>query len=155
MLLIGRDMSPFVRRSAVSLALLGFEPERRHLATTADFEAIKAINPLGRVPALVLDDGELIVDSTAILDWADEKAGPERALVPSAGPERRQVLRSIAFGLGAAEKAVQSHYERNLKAEGRTDPAWVARLEGQAAGGFGALEEALGDSEWLHGRMTQ
>lgn len=155
MQLLGRDISPFVRRSAVSLAMLGFEVERRHLATTTDLEAIKAVNPLGRVPALVLDDGEVLVDSSAILDWADEQAGPERALVPAAGAERRRVLRSVAFALGAAEKAVQSHYERNLKAEGRSDPAWVARLEGQAAGGFAVLEEALGEAEWLHGRLTQ
>ncbi|MEX0760746.1 MAG: glutathione S-transferase family protein [Tistlia sp.] len=155
MQLLGRDLSPFVRRSAVSLLTLGFEFERRLLATGADFEAIKAVNPLGRVPALVLDDGEILVDSAAILDWADEQVGPERALVPPAGAERRQVLRSVALALGATEKAVQSHYERNLKAEGRTDPAWVERLEGQSAGGFAALEQALGDKEWFHGRMTQ
>lgn len=155
MQLIGRDLSPFVRRAAVSLAMLGIEVERRPLATGADFEEIKTINPLGRVPALVLDDGEVIVDSNAILDWADEQAGPQRALVPASGPERRAVLRSVFLGLGAAEKAVQSYYERTMKAEGRTDPAWVERLERQAAGGFAALEEALGDGEWLHGRRTQ
>lgn len=155
MQLIGRDLSPFVRRAAVSLQTLGFEVERRHLATGTDFEAIKQVNPLGRVPALVLDDGEVIVDSNAILDWADEQVGPERALVPASGAERRAVLRSVALALGAAEKAVQSHYERNLKAEGKTDPAWVERLEGQAAGGLTALEDVLGELEWLHGRMTQ
>jgi glutathione S-transferase len=85
MQLLGRDISPFVRRSAVSLAMLGFEVERRHLATTTDLEAIKAVNPLGRVPALVLDDGEVLIESSAILDWADEQAGPARALVPAAG----------------------------------------------------------------------
>lgn len=155
MQLLGRDLSPFVRRTAVALSTLGFAFERRQLATGADFEAIKQVNPLGRVPALVLDDGEVLLDSVAILDWADQEAGPERALVPASGPERQQVLRSVYLGLGAAEKAVQSHYERNLKAEGRTDPDWVARLDGQAAGGFAALEQALGEAEWLHGRMTQ
>lgn len=155
MLLIGRDISPFVRRTAVSLLTLGHEIERRHLATTADFEAIKAVNPLGRVPALVLDNGEVLIDSSAILDWADQEAGPARALVPAAGLERRQVLQSVALALGAAEKAVQSFYERTLKTEGRIDPSWVARLESQAAGGFAALERALGDSDWLHGRLTQ
>lgn len=155
MQLIGRDLSPFVRRCAVGLETLGFGFERQHLATGADFEAIKKLNPLGRVPALLLDDGEVLVDSVAILDWADQEVGPERALTPAAGPERRAVQRSVFLALGAVEKAVQSHYERNMKAEGRTDPAWVARLEGQAAGGFAALEQALGEAEWFHGRRTQ
>ncbi|SMF07099.1 Glutathione S-transferase [Tistlia consotensis] len=153
--LIGRDLSPFVRRSAVSLELLGFDFERRPLATGPDLEAIKQVNPLGRVPALVLDDGAVILDSAAILDWADQEAGPERALIPPSGPERRQVLHSVCLAVGAAEKAVGSAYERNLKAEGKTDPAWVERLEGQAAGGLAALEQALGEAEWFHGRPTQ
>ncbi len=155
MQLLGRDLSPFVRRVAVSLDLLGIDVERRHLATGADFEEIKRVNPLGRVPALVLDDGEVLVDSQAILDWADQEVGPERALIPLTGPERRAVLKSVSIALGAVEKAVQSFYERKQKAEGRTDPAWVERLNGQAAGGLAALEAALGDQEWLHGRLTQ
>ena len=155
MQLLGRDLSPFVRRVAVSLDLLGIEVERRHLATSTDFEEIKRVNPLGRVPALVLDDGEVLVDSQAILDWADQEVGPQRALIPLSGPERRAVLKTVSIALGAVEKGVQSFYERKLKAEGKTDPAWVERLNGQAAGGLAALETALGDNELFHGRQTQ
>ena len=52
----------------------------------ADFDAMRAINPLGRIPSLVLDDGEVLIDSAAILDWLDQTVGPERALLPPPGP---------------------------------------------------------------------
>ena len=47
--------------------------------------AYAAVNPLMRVPALVLDDGETLIDSTEILDHLDQVVGPERALLPAAG----------------------------------------------------------------------
>ncbi|MFO1072010.1 MAG: glutathione S-transferase N-terminal domain-containing protein [Geminicoccaceae bacterium] len=50
-----------------------------------DAAAMRAHNPLGQVPALVLDCGETLIDSAAILDWLDDKVGPERALVPAHG----------------------------------------------------------------------
>ena len=47
-----------------------------------DFELIRQFDPLGRVPALVLADGESLIDSAAILDFLDDLVGPERALLP-------------------------------------------------------------------------
>jgi glutathione S-transferase len=93
MILYGRYDSPFVRRVAVSLHHYGLPFERRPLSVYDDFEALLSVNPLGKAPALDWGDGEVLFDSTAILDALEEKAAPERRLVPPSGATRRAVLR--------------------------------------------------------------
>ena len=91
MILVGRYLSPFVRRVAVTLRLYGLEYEHRPLmAFGDDKKTISQWNPVGRVPVLLLDDGEVLFESSAILDYLDERVGPERALIPSSGPARRE-----------------------------------------------------------------
>jgi glutathione S-transferase len=106
MILIGMFDCPFVRRVAVSLRLLGVPFQHRNWSVVRDFELIRQFNPLGRVPALVQPDGEPLIDSTAILDFLDARVGPERALLPSAGDERRRALHIISLALGAANKSM-------------------------------------------------
>jgi glutathione S-transferase len=105
-ILIGMFDSPFVRRVAVSMNLLGVPFEHRNWSVGKDFELIRQFNPLGRVPALVQTDGDTLVESGAILDFLDERAGAERALLPRSGESRREALRVIAIATGAAEKGV-------------------------------------------------
>ena len=71
MILVGQYDSPFVRRVAVSLRVLGFSYEHDTRSVFGDFDAMRQVNPLGRIPSLVLDGGEVLIDSTAILDWFD------------------------------------------------------------------------------------
>src|ERR1700740_3230651 len=103
MLLIGMYDSPYVRRVAVSLRLLHMGFEHAAWSVGSDFDRIRAHNPLGRVPTLVLDDGEALIDSSAILDFLDESVGPTRALLPPAGSERRAALYLMALATGAAD----------------------------------------------------
>src|ERR1700729_900863 len=98
--------SPFVRRVAVSMNLLGVTFEHRNWSVGRDFELIRQFNPLGRVPALVQPDGEALIDSSAILDFLDAAAGPERALLPPSGDARRRALHIISLALGAADKGL-------------------------------------------------
>ena len=106
MILIGMLDCPFVRRVAVSLRFLGVPFQHRDWSVVRDFELIRQFNPLGRVPALVQPDGEPLIDSTAILDFLDGRVGPERALLPPAGDERRWALHIISLALGAANKSM-------------------------------------------------
>jgi glutathione S-transferase len=82
MILVGQYDSPYVRRLAVSLRVLGFVYEHDTRSVFGDFDAMRQINPLGRIPSVVLDGGEVLIDSAAILDWVDQTVGPERALLP-------------------------------------------------------------------------
>ncbi|MFQ5984608.1 MAG: glutathione S-transferase family protein [Alphaproteobacteria bacterium] len=155
MILIGQLDSPFVRRVAVTMRLMGMSYERRPLSVFADYDVVRDINPLARVPILILDDGEVLVDSTPILDHLDENAGPDRALVPPDGPERRQVLRLVAIALGACEKGAALVYEREKRPPEKVYEPWAARLEGQIESALEALE-AVEPAPWLAGaRMTQ
>ncbi|BBK43998.1 glutathione S-transferase [Allostella vacuolata] len=155
MILVGRYLSPFVRRTAITLNLYGMPFEHNPLSTMTDMEAIKGLNPVGRVPVLILDDGERLVDSAAILDYLDERAGPARALTPPAGPERRRVQQLVAIAVGTMEKAVGFSYETKRRPAERQHQPWIDNLKSQVAGGLAGLE-AIEQEPWLAGpSMTQ
>lgn len=152
MILVGQYDSPFVRRVAVSLRVLGFPYEHDTRSVFADFEAMRRINPLGRIPSLILDDGETLIDSPTILDWLDERVGPRRALVPATGIARRQALRRIALATGAIEKAGSAVYEQIVRPSAFRWPEWIERCRTQATGAI----EALAALEWpADGRLDQ
>ena len=155
MILVGQYDSPYTRRVAISLHLLGIPFERDTRSVFGDAEAIRAINPLGRIPALVLDDGEVLIESAAILDHLDEEAGPSHALLPSRGADRRRALRIIALATGTLEKAGAIVYERTLRPADKQFAPWVERCRVQAESGLAALEAATGDGWYFGARATQ
>lgn len=158
MILIGMFDSPYVRRVAVSLRLLGLDFEHRNWSVGKDFERIREFNPLGRVPTLVLDDGEALAESSAILDWIDEHVGPDRALLPRGGADRRRALQIMAIATGAADKGVAQLYEGAFRPPEKRHEPWVARCRTQMEAGLAALDGicAQATGEWLlDDRMTQ
>jgi glutathione S-transferase len=151
MILIGHYDSPFVRRVAIALRLYSMPYEHRAWSVFSQASEIAAYNPLKRVPTLVLQDGEVLIESAAILDWLDEVAGPERALIAQDGPERRQALKVCALASGLADKAVSLVYERAI--HGRETPLWVERCRSQIGGVLTALEadRAGQQGPWWYG----
>src|SRR5258707_9750069 len=115
MFLIGQYDSPFVRRVAIALRLYGLPFEHRPWSTFGDAEKIAPYNPLRRVPTLVLDSGETLIESGAILDFLDGEVDEERRLIVDFGPERRRALKICALATGMADKAVSLLYERVLR----------------------------------------
>jgi len=138
-ILVGQYDSPYVRRVAVSLRVLGLSYAHDTRSVFADFDAMRAVNPLGRIPSLVLDDGEVLIDSAAILDWLDQTVGPERALLPSGSPERRGALRRIALATGAIDKVGAAAYERIIRPAALRWPEWTLRCLTQGTGAIAAL----------------
>jgi glutathione S-transferase len=159
MLLIGMFDSPFVRRVAVTMKLLGLEFEHGNWSVGKDFDRIREYNPLGRVPTLVLANGERLFESAAILDYLDELVGAERALLPASGPERRQALNLMAMATGAAEKGVMQVYEGVFRPEAKRHEPWLSRLRLQMNAALSAIDRHMGErggAQWLVGkRMTQ
>lgn len=152
MILVGQYDSPFVRRVAVSLRVVGFAYEHDTRSVFADFDAMRRVNPVGRVPSLVLADGETLIDSAAILDWLDQSVGPGRALVPTAGPESWRVLRRVALATGAIDKVGAATYERLIRPSALRWPDWIDRCLTQAKGAI----EALAAESWSVGtRLDQ
>lgn len=138
MILIGQYDSPFVRRVGIALRLYGLAFEHRPWSVFADAEQVACYNPLRRVPTLVLDDGEVLIESGAILDHLDEMAGPLKALIASDGPDRRRALKICALATGLADKAVSLFYERALHQQ--TSQTWTERCAAQISGVLNALE---------------
>ncbi|MGK0171878.1 MAG: glutathione S-transferase [Gammaproteobacteria bacterium] len=156
MILLGRYLSPFVRRVATTLEIYELPFEHRGLQHTGDdVPALRAHNPVGRVPALVLDDGQVIVDSAAILDVLDREVGPERALTPASGLARNQVLNLLGVATGAFDKAIATVYEVRFRPEERRHAPWVERCAEQAVGGFTYLESQLKGPYFQGDKMTQ
>jgi glutathione S-transferase len=156
MQLIGLLDSPFVRRTAISLRLLGIPFEHKPLSVFRDFDALRAINPLVKAPTLVCDDGMQLVDSTLIIDYAETLAG--RRLLPSAPESHRRALRWIGVALVVCEKAVQVYYEHKRTTD-RQDADWTARVSGQLQSACALLEQELRSVNadgWLCGEaLTQ
>lgn len=153
MKLIGRNMSPYVRRVAIWCALQNRAVEQVALAATepADAEAMRSFHPGRRVPVLVLDDGTKLFDSFAICDWLEETAEPEVRLVPAAGVERRDCMQAIALAHSASEKAVALVYEKNRRPAEYHWPEWQDRVRDQIRGSLGALQEIVPTSGFFGG----
>ncbi len=148
MILIGQYDSPFVRRVAVALKLYAFPYDHRPWSVFADADQVRAYNPLGRVPTLVLDDGTALLESSAILDYLDQQAASD-ALIPPSGPARITALRRCALATGVAEKAVALIYEARFHA--RPEPDVVARIDSQIAATLDALNADCPATGFWHG----
>jgi len=154
MILIGQYDSPFVRRVAIALRLYGLAFQHRPWSTFGDADKIAPFNPLRRVPTLVFEDGEVLIESTAILDYLDEVVGPEKAMIADSGPERRHALKICALATGLGDKAVSLVYERVLRKD--QSKLWVERCEAQIAGVLDVLETeraAIASPYWFGGRI--
>lgn len=152
MTLVGMLDSPYVRRVAVSMKLMGMPFEHRSLSVFRTFEEFRAINPVVKAPTLVCDDGTVLMDSTLILDHLESLADPARRLMPGAVAERREALRLIGLAMAACEKCVQIVYEHNQRPAEKVHEPWLERVVSQANAAFAGLERAASQAKpWLQG----
>ena len=141
MILIGQYDSPFVRRVGIALTLYGLPFRQEPWSVFGDADRIRPLNPLTRVPTLVLDDGESLIDSHMILDHLDSLVAMSARLFPQAEPARRRALKRAALASGIGDKAVSLFYE--LRLHDSASDVFVARCQRQIADGWQALEQAL------------
>jgi glutathione S-transferase len=143
MILVGQYDSPYVRRCAIALHLLDLPFARDTRSVFADADTMRTINPVGRIPSLILDDGEVVIDSGAILDHLDHQVGPARALLPPAGRDRRTALFMTMLASGTTDKMGAVVYERTLRPADKQHPPWLERCTTQVESGLAGLEERL------------
>ena len=157
MQLIGMLDSPYVRRVAISMKLMGIPFEHRPLSVFRNYDEFRAINPMVKVPTLVCDDGEVLMDSTLILDYLEGMVPLAKRLMPVDAVARRNALQNIGIALVACEKSVQRFYELTLRPKDKQHAPWLDRVTQQMTGAFSALEKIVGTARpWLHGtRMLQ
>ena len=154
MILIGQYDLPFVRRVGIALTLYRLPFEHRPWSTFSDAEKIRPYNPLTRVPTLVLDDGDVLIESHSILDYLDSLVPASERLFPAAEPVRHQALKVAALATGISEKAVSLFYERVLHKE--ASDVWTKRCGVQINGALAELETnrtKRAGNYWFGGRI--
>jgi glutathione S-transferase len=157
MRLIGMMDSPYVRRVAISLGLLGIRFEHRGVSVFRHYDEFAKLNPVVKAPTLITDDGTTLIDSSLILDYFDHRVEPARRLMPEEPGARLQALRLIGFALAACEKTAQNVYEVELRPAERRHAPWVERVQKQLHAAYAELEASLrGRDGWLCGdRLMQ
>jgi glutathione S-transferase len=156
MLLIGVNRSPYTRRVAITLRHYDVPYEQRDLSGFGNRLEVRAANPLGRIPALVLDDGETLIDSGAIVDHLDQTYGGAEPLTPASGTDRRAVLKIAALMMGACDKGLHAAYERNHHPAEKVHQPWIEDCLTQMKIALSAVEGMVDPSQpyLLLGRLT-
>ncbi|WP_018151524.1 glutathione S-transferase family protein [Leeia oryzae] len=142
MKLIGMLDSPYVRRVAVSLQLLGLPFEHQAVSVFRHFPTFQSINPVVKAPTLVCDDGEVLMDSNLILEYAELLAAPDKRLWPTDLKARQHAIRLTGLALVMAEKSVTVVYER-LRPADKQYASWIERSILQLTAALDQLEAEL------------
>lgn len=156
MVLIGMLDSPFVRRVAITMQVLGIDYQYRPLSIFESFEEFRSVHPLVKAPTLVCDDGEMLVDSTLIIDYLELLVGPEKSLMPNDASARRTALQQIGEALVAMEKVIQLVDEKTQRPADVQHEPWINRLEQQVISAAGLMEASVeaaieSGNDWLSG----
>jgi glutathione S-transferase len=137
--LIGQYDSPFTRRVGITMKLYGLTFEHRTWSVFGNADELAAANPLIRVPTLVLDTGEALIETAAIIDYLDSLVAPEKRLLPQLQPERYRVMQVVSLASGVSDMAVRLFYELRLHDVPSAD--LVARLTRQIEQTLAVLEK--------------
>ncbi len=140
MRLIGMLDSPFVRRVAISFEFLGVPFEHDAVSVFSTFAKFKGINPVVKAPTLICDDGEVLMESTLILQFVEAAHGKGGVLWSRDPLVLQHEMRAVGLALAACEKAAQYIYERNLRPAEFQYDAWLNRVKEQLAAACAGLE---------------
>jgi glutathione S-transferase len=130
MKLMSSPASPFGRKVRMTIAIknLADRVEAMPVDATKGDGNLNAANPLGRIPALLLDNGEAIHDSHVICEYLDT-VGSGPVLVPRGGDARWRTLTMGSLGDGLIEQALLQVYEGRFRPENMRVEAWIERLQ--------------------------
>ncbi len=152
MQLIGMLDSPYVRRVAIALHHFSLPFEHQPLSVFRNIDEFSQINPVIKAPTLICDDGEVLMDSTLILEYVERLT--DKSLMPEPMADYQRSLRLIGLGLTACDKTVQIEYERKRPADKQYQP-WQSRLQSQVVAAYDLLEPYASSGGWVGDRLTQ
>jgi glutathione S-transferase len=144
MRLIGMLDSPYVRRVAISLECLGVPFGHEAISVFSTYEEFRAINPVVKAPSLVCDDGEVLMDSSLILQFVEAtRTGGDSLWSLGDATRMQHEMRAVSLALAACEKSVQIVYERKLRPPSAQYEPWVERVQGQLLEAYAGLEREV------------
>jgi glutathione S-transferase len=149
MKLIASLTSPYVRKVRIVLAEKKIDCELVLDSPWVEGNQVAALNPLGKIPVLVLDDESTLYDSRVIAEYLDTVA-PNNRLIPASGRERISVKRWEALADGVLDAAVAAFLEAK-RPDGERSPAWIERQRGKVNQALKVMSDDLGDQPWCHG----
>lgn len=140
MRLIGMLDSPYVRRVAISLDVLGVAFDHEAVSVFSTFEKFKSINPVVKAPSLVCDDGTVLMDSSLILQFVEAAKTNGESLWSKDTVQLQHEFRAVSLAMAACEKAVQCVYELHLRPMAAQYEPWLERVKGQLIAALSLLE---------------
>src|SRR5262249_38677980 len=141
MILRSAAASPFVRKVRIAASILDLDGRitLEPADTVNPSDSVRQQNPIGKIPALVLDDGVVLFDSRVILEYLDHPAGGGRTL--RAEPKARfAALRLQALADGLMDASILLIYEGRWRDSAKHEPKWVDHQSGKVARALGSLE---------------
>jgi glutathione S-transferase len=149
MKLIGSLTSPYARKARIVLAEKKIDYEFLIDSPWTAETQVSKYNPLGKIPVLVLDDGNTLFDSRVIVEYLDSVT-PNNRLFPQSGRERILIKRWEALADGVSDAAAAAFLEAK-RPEGERSASWIERQRGKIELGVKAMDGDLGEGPWCHG----
>jgi glutathione S-transferase len=149
MKLIGSLTSPYVRKVRVVFLEKKIDIDLELENVWAADTKIAHNNPLGKVPRLLLDDGEVLYDSRVIVEYADTLS-PVGKLIPVGSRERATVKTWEALADGIEDASILARLETTLRPPEQQSPAWLERQMGKINTGLNQMSQELGENAWCH-----
>ncbi len=150
MKILGSPNSPFVRKVRVFAAEKGFDAQFVLDRPSHPGSRVAESNPLGKVPVLLLDDGEAIYDSVVIVEYLEGlQSSPQ--LIPTDLHGRMAVRRLEALADGIAEAAINISHDRGPMKDAQKQAAWIPNQQAKIERALAHVEHSLPGREWLHG----
>lgn len=154
MQLIGPWASGYTRRVGITLKLLDFTFDHLNVNVYQRPEDVRPYNPMLKVPVLILDSGEILLDSDAIIDYLHEQVGAASALIASHGQARRQALRIVGVGVAAYDRLNAIHFER-LRPAALQQQTALEYFTAQVVTALLMLEAQVGERWMVGDTLTQ
>jgi glutathione S-transferase len=141
MVLRSSPASPFGRKVRIAIALLGLDSEIQiePADPTNASDTLRRQNPLGKIPALIAEDGIAYYDSRVILEFLDERAGGGK-IIPREGRARLAALRLQALSDGILDASILTVYEARWRAHEHHEQKWLEHQAGKVTRALAALE---------------
>jgi glutathione S-transferase len=151
--LVGMLDSPYVRRVAIAMDVLGLPFEHEPLSVFSTFEQFRAVNPVVKAPTYICSDGTVLMESSLILQYIE--ADSDVALWPAAPADRRAAFRAVGLALAACEKGAQLVYERQLRPVEKQFAPWCERVRSQMLAAWTMLEAQVAGTPVLFADACQ
>jgi glutathione S-transferase len=151
MKLMASSGSPYARKVRIVIEEKGIACDFVQARPSDPSSGVSDVNPLGKVPVLIRDDGRALYDSPVIVEYLDGMA-PSHRLIPEAFADRIEVRRWEALGDGIVDATVAISHDYRVPEAKRQTPEWYAKQQHKIDAGLATMEKDLGGRAFCFGQ---